>query len=103
LKDQQALSQSFACEKEAENLFKAESEHETLPTLAGIALLHLSLVLHGNRSDAIKYIHELNKTMIKMKLFDDVTEMATNQPNANMQETLLALCGTAWGIFNMMV
>ncbi|PVH93023.1 hypothetical protein DM02DRAFT_677109 [Periconia macrospinosa] len=101
--DPGALDQSFACEKEAQDLFKAESERDSLPTLAGIALLHLSLSGHGNHSAAFEYIQETTKMVERMKLFNDPNEPAFHQPTVVTNDTQIALSRTAWGVFSMIV
>ncbi|KAF2647338.1 hypothetical protein K491DRAFT_784784 [Lophiostoma macrostomum CBS 122681] len=98
-----ALGQSFACEKEAEHLFKAESERDSLPTLAGMALLHLSLSGHGSRSAAFQYIEETTRMVKRMKLFDSPSQPAFHQPTVVTEDTLIALSRTAWGVFSILV
>jgi hypothetical protein len=103
LTDDHALEQSFLCEKEADNLFKAEADREPLPSLAGVAMLYISLTLHGNRSGAFKYIQETTTKVARMKLFEDVPTLASSQSASLSQETLAATSRTAWGVFNMIV
>lgn len=99
--DPQVSRNSYAFEKEAEKLLQSEGTANSLPTIAGLALLYVSLSVHGEGLRALKFITAASKAAEKLKLFG-VPEALEVLSSASL-ETLVATSATAWGLFNVIV
>ncbi|CAO2648429.1 Nn.00g076960.m01.CDS01 [Neocucurbitaria sp. VM-36] len=99
--DPQASKFSYACEKEAEKLFQSEGKVDSLPTIAGLALLYVSLAVHGEGVRALKFLKAASEAAEQLKMFGVPDALETL--GSDSQETLVATSATAWGLFNLMV
>ncbi|KAJ4369797.1 hypothetical protein N0V83_005561 [Neocucurbitaria cava] len=97
----EASRNSYAFEKEAEKLLQSEGTADSLPTIAGLALLYVSLSVHGEGLRALKFLTAASEAAEKLKLFG-VPEALETLSSASL-ETLVATSATAWGLFNVIV
>jgi hypothetical protein len=94
----QVLTDSCVFREEAEKLFVAEATTETLPAVAGCALLYMAFAMHGDVSAGLRYLNAAVMSAEKMKLFE---EPSSTDPVS--LQTLITMSKAAWGIFNMYV
>ncbi|KAH7111289.1 hypothetical protein B0J11DRAFT_194207 [Dendryphion nanum] len=87
LVDPQASSISYACEKEAEKLFQAETKQDSLPTLAGMALLYVSLTCHGEGKKGTDYLVVATQAAERMNLFGVFNVLATLESALDQAES----------------
>ncbi|PSN59983.1 hypothetical protein BS50DRAFT_579503 [Corynespora cassiicola Philippines] len=101
--DPEAAKYSLACEKEAEALYKAETSLKSLPTLSGLAILHVSMTCHGEGNRGTEYLIAAIEAAKEIKLFGVPDALNTLNSDLDPGEALVATSATAWGLFNMAV
>lgn len=99
--DPRASTQSYAFEKEAEKLLKSETKIDSITTIAGLALLYLSVSVHGESVRASAYLETATKQAQRMKLFG--VPDALQDLGSISQEKLIATSTTTWGLFDLHV
>lgn len=99
--DMEASGHSYAFEREAEKLFSSETELDSLPTVAGLLLLYMSLSTHGEGLRALKFLHLASATAERMGLRGEPGGL--RDANNVSPEMSVARSATAWGLFNMIV
>lgn len=99
--DLEASNQSHAFEKEAEKLFQSETELDSLPTVAGLALLYMSMSTHGEGVKALRYLTTASDTAERLKLYG-VSEKLEGVELLSPEQRV-ARSATAWGMFNLIV
>ncbi|KAF2855091.1 hypothetical protein T440DRAFT_415184 [Plenodomus tracheiphilus IPT5] len=99
--DVQISNQSYEFEKEAEKLFKSETDIDSLNTISGLCLLYLSLSMHGEGMRGLTYLQTAQREAERLKLFGvpEALETLGSLP----QDKLRATSATAWGTFNLLV
>lgn len=101
--DPAASIHSVACEKEAEKLFQAETTPYSLPTLAGLALLHVSLTCHGEGNRGTVYLNTATQAAEDIKLFGVPDPLVSLNADLDSADARVGTSATAWGLFNMVV
>jgi hypothetical protein len=101
--DPQASSASVACEKEAERLFLAETNRNSVSTLAGMALLHVSLACHGEGNKGTTYLRAATQAAERMRLFGVSDALSTLDSNLVPTDAFAGTSAIAWGLFNIVV
>ncbi|KAF1844763.1 uncharacterized protein K460DRAFT_98178 [Cucurbitaria berberidis CBS 394.84] len=99
--DPKGSKNSYAFEKEAVKLFQSEDNVDSLPTIAGLVLLYVSLAVHGEGMRGMQFLTAALQAAERMKLFG-VPEVHEELSSAS-PETLVATSATAWGLFNMII
>lgn len=89
---------SYQIEEQAEKLVSAQGEVDDLPTIAGLALVYISISVHGDVPRAMKYLTSAREAADRMNLFDNPDPATHGSPKA-----LAATSQAAWGLFNFLV
>ncbi|KAF1926748.1 uncharacterized protein M421DRAFT_93664 [Didymella exigua CBS 183.55] len=89
---------SYQFEEQAEKLFAAEGETDSLPTIAALALLYTTIATHGDVPRAIKYLTAAREAADRMDLFGRPNSATYDSPKSEA-----AASQAAWGLFNFLV
>ncbi|KZM24620.1 DNA binding [Ascochyta rabiei] len=94
----EAAKHSYQFEQQAKKLFAAESTTDTLPTVAAMALLYISIAVRADVPKAMKYLIAAKDAAKRMKLFGE-----PDPATFGSLKTREAMSQTAWGLFNFLV
>ncbi|KAJ4357059.1 hypothetical protein N0V95_002797 [Ascochyta clinopodiicola] len=94
----EAAKHSHQFEQQAEKLFAAEGTVDTLPTVAALALLYISIAVRADVPRAMKYLIAAKDAAKRMNLFGE-----PDPATFGSLKTREASSQTAWGLFNFHV
>ena len=94
---------SYDLEREAENIWQTERPLDSLPTLAALSLMWLSLLSHGQGEGGRKYIEAVWQVAMRMKLFGVPETLGAAELQSLSRPKQRATAYAAWGAFNMVM